>query len=135
MVINFNSSEITATSRATSGVKGIALKDGDSVIAALPVRHKADDLAVFSETGLGKKMKLAEFISQKRGGKGLIGYKGTSATGPLVGAALVADDDTILFVGDKNSICTNATEIPLLSRASIGNQMIKTDKLMSVSKI
>lgn len=135
MVINFNSSEITATSRATSGVKGIALKDGDSVIAALPVRNKSDDLAVFSETGLGKKMKLAEFISQKRGGKGLIGYKGTSATGPLVGAALVADDDTILFVGDKNSICTNATEIPLLSRASIGNQMIKTDKLMSVSKI
>ena len=135
MVINFNSSEITATSRATSGVKGIALKEGDSIIAALPIRHKEDDLAVFSETGLGKKMKLAEFISQKRGGKGLIGYKPTSATGPLMGAALVANDDTILFVGDKNSICTNASEIPLLSRTSIGNQMIKTDKLMSVSKI
>ena len=135
MVINFNSSDITATSRATSGVKGIALKDGDSIVAALPVRHATDDLAVFSETGLGKKMKLAEFVLQKRGGKGLIGYKVTSSTGPLMGAALVANDDTILFVGDKNSICTNATEIPLLSRTSIGNQMIKTDHLMSVSKI
>ena len=135
MVINFNSSDITATSRATSGVKGIALKDGDSIVAALPVRHATDDLAVFSETGLGKKMKLAEFVLQKRGGKGLVGYKVTSSTGPLMGAALVANDDTILFVGDKNSICTNATEIPLLSRASIGNQMIKTDRLMSVSKI
>ena len=80
-------------------------------------------------------MKLAEFVLQKRGGKGLIGYKVTSSTGPLMGAALVANDDTILFVGDKNSICTNATEIPLLSRTSIGNQMIKTDHLMSVSKI
>ena len=135
IVINFNSSDITATSRATSGVKGIALKDGDSIVAALPVRHATDDLAVFSETGLGKKMKLAEFVLQKRGGKGLIGYKVTSSTGPLMGAALVANDDTILFVGDKNSICTNATEIPLLSRTSIGNQMIKTDHLMSVSKI
>lgn len=135
MVINFSSTDITATSRATSGVKGIALKEGDSIVAALPVRHATDDLAVFSEAGLGKKMKLAEFISQKRGGKGLIGYKVTSSTGPLMGAALVANDDTILFVGDKSSICTNATEIPLLSRASIGNQMIKTDRLMSVSKI
>lgn len=135
MVINFDSSDITATSRATSGVKGIALKDGDSIVAALPVRHATDDLAVFSETGLGKKMKLAEFVLQKRGGKGLVGYKVTSSTGPLMGAALVANDDTILFVGGKNSICTNATEIPLLSRASIGNQMIKTDRLMSVSKI
>lgn len=133
--IQFNSMEIGATSRTTSGVKGINLADGDSVISTLVVRDKKDELAIFVEGGLGKKIDLKEIPIQKRAGKGLICYKPTAATGLVAAAALVSNDDNLLICGDKNSLCLKASEIPSLGRASIGNQLIKTNKVLSVSKI
>ena len=134
-VIRFDSLEIGATSRMTTGVKGINLGADDEVIAALPVRNKNDALALFSETGLGKKILPKEAISQKRGGKGLICYKISDATGPVRAAAMVSDEDNLLIVSDKTSICIAATDIPALGRASIGNQMIKSGKVKTVSKV
>ena len=133
--IRFNSNEVTPTSRTTSGVKGITLADGDCVIAALPVRNVNDQIALFAQNGLGKKFEMNELPTQKRAGKGLMCYKGGEATGPVTAAALVSDEDNVLIIGDKTSICIEATEIPSLGRASMGNQLIKNSKIMSVSKV
>lgn len=130
MGIRFNTSEVAATSRDTSGVKGMTLKDDDVIIAALPVRHDTDFVAIFAEGGLGKKFPLSELVRQKRAGKGLIVYKDTVSA-----AALVSDEDSILIVGDKNSVCISATEIPAMGRGSLGNQMIKGSKIKSVTKV
>lgn len=130
MGIRFNTSEVAATSRDTSGVKGMTLKDDDVIIAALPVRHDTDSVAIFAEGGLGKKFPLSELVRQKRAGKGLIVYKDTVSA-----AALVSDEDSILIVGDKNSVCISATEIPAMGRGSLGNQMIKGSKIKSVTKV
>ena len=135
MAIKFSSMDVSATSRATSGVKGMNLNDGDYIVAALPVRHDTDSLAVFSEAGLGKKFELSELITQKRGGKGLICYKPTDKTGDLTCAALIADEDNILVCGLSNSICISATEVPALGRISVGNQILKGTKLLSVTKV
>jgi DNA gyrase subunit A len=129
--IRFNSNEITPTSRTTSGVKGITLADGDYIVAALPVRNIEDQIALFSQNGLGKKFKMAELPLQKRAGKGLMCYKDSN----VAAAALVSDEDNILILGDHSSICIEATEIPLLSRSSVGNQLIKDNKILSVSKV
>ena len=133
--IKFSSMEIGATSRATSGVKGITINPDDEVIAALPLRHDTDAIAIISETGLGKKFSSSELPLQKRAGKGLICYKPTNSTGFVADGALVSDEDNILIIGDKSSICVSATEIPELSRASIGNQIIKNNKVKSISKV
>lgn len=135
MAIKFSSMDVSATSRATSGVKGMNLNDGDYIVAALPVRHDTDSLAVFSEAGLGKKFELSELITQKRGGKGLICYKPTDKTGDLTCATLIADEDNILVCGLSNSICISATEVPALGRISVGNQILKGTKLLSVTKV
>ena len=129
--IRFNSNEVTPTSRTTSGVKGITLADGDCVIAALPVRNVNDQIALFAQTGMGKKFEMTELPIQKRAGKGLMCYKGSE----VAAAALVSDEDNVLIIGDKTSICIEATEIPSLGRASMGNQLIKNSKIMSVSKV
>lgn len=134
-VLKFNSMEVSATSRMTSGVKGINLIEGDEVIAALPIRNTEDALALFSENGLGKKILPKEVVTQKRAGRGLICYKTDNATGLIRAAALVSDEDTILLVGDKTSICISATDIPAMGRASIGNQMIKNGKVIAASKV
>ena len=134
-VLRFNSIEVSATSRMTAGVKGINLSEGDEVIAALPVRNPDDALALFSENGLGKKILPKETITQKRAGKGVVCYKTTDATGPVRAAMLVSDEDNILLVGDKTSICISATDIPAMGRATIGNQMIKNGKVIAASKV
>ena len=134
-VLKFNSTEVSATSRMTSGVKGANLSAGDEVVAALPIRNADDALALFSENGLGKKILPKEIVTQKRAGKGLVCYKTTDATGPVRAAAMVSDEDTVLLVGDKTSICISAAEIPAMGRATIGNQMIKNGKVIAVSKV
>ena len=135
MAIRFDSKEVSATSRTTSGVKGINLGADDEVVAAIPVRNLNDKLAIFVTGGMAKKFDLSELPVQKRAGKGLMCYKSTSATGCVATAALVEDNDNVLVLGDKNSICISATDIPVLSRASIGNMIIKNNKILSVSKV
>lgn len=135
MAIKFNSMEISASGRATSGVKGITLKDDDCVVSALPVRNSSDQLAIISEKGLGKKIDLKELVIQKRAGKGLIVYKPTDVSGKIACCALVADEDSVLIAGKVNNICISAKDIPLLSRGSLGNQLIKGTDVTSVSKV
>ena len=135
MAIKFSSIDVSATSRATSGVKGITLNEEDYVVAALPIRNANDALAVFSEAGLGKKVALTEFVTQKRSGKGIACYKTSETTGDVIAAALISDEDNLLVCGLPNSICISATEIPLLGRTSVGNQVMKGSKILSVSKV
>ena len=135
MGIKFKTSEVSASGRATMGVKGIALGEGDKVVTALPIRSNEDQLAIFSENGLGKRIKIDEFVTQSRGGKGIICYKPTSSTGNVVAGTLVADSDNLLVSGSTKSICIGANDISTVGRASIGVQIIKEGHITSVSKI
>lgn len=135
MAIRFDSKEVSPTSRATSGVKGINLAADDEVVASIPVRNSNDKLAIFVNGGYCKKFGLDELPVQKRAGKGLMCYKPTDSTGKVVAATLVEDADCVLILGDKSSICIEASEIPNLGRASIGNVVIKNSKVLSVSKV
>jgi len=130
MCIKFNSSEITPTSRATSGVKGITLNDGDEVITSLVVRNGNDNLAVFTVGGLVKKIAPTELVIQRRAGKGVTCHKGDD----IAAAALVDDTDSVLVIGLSKSICISASDIPLLGRQAAGNIAIK-DRIQSVSKV
>jgi DNA gyrase subunit A len=135
LTIHFNSMDVAPTSRTAVGSKGIDLKPDDHVVAALPVRNKSDNLAIFMKNGLGKKMNLSDFPVQKRGGKGLLCTKISDSTGLVAGAALVSDEDNLLVAGTPSSICISATDIPLTGRPAIGNQIVKGSKISSVSKI
>ena len=135
MGIRFNSTDIGATSRATIGIKGMNFKTDDEIVVAMPVRHKEDDLAIFSSVGTGKRFPVSELPTQNRGGKGLICHKMSAATGYVAAAALVSDGDSVLLCGDKTSICVQATEIPATSRGALGNQMLKGNTLLSASKV
>lgn len=133
-VIKFDSKNISATSRVTCGVKGIALKD-DVVVAAGAIRDAKDELALFTESGLGKRTPLTEFTIQNRGGKGLVGYKLSDDSDGIAAAALINDEDMILILGNISSVCLSAKDVPSLGRATSGNIMIKNNKVLSVSKV
>ena len=135
MMIKFNSLEVGATARVTTGVKAINLNTNDAILTALPVHDQNDDLAVFTNTGLGKRIPQKELITQKRGGKGVFVYKFNANDQWLAAASLVSDEDRVLIVGNISSICISAKDIPVSSRISLGNIMIKNNKILSVSKV
>ena len=134
-MIKFNSTEISATGRLTAGVKGINLGDGDEVVGALPLRHVTDELAIFTTKGYGKKMAQSEITLQKRAGKGIICHKANDVNGYVSCAQLISDEDSVLVIGNKNSVCISAKEVPLMGRVAIGNIILKNNNILSVSKV
>ena len=129
MSIKFPTKDIGTLGRLTTGIKGINLVENDEVITALPIHKDTDKVAIFTAGGLGKKVDLKDFPSQNRGGKGTIVSKEE-----IIGAAMVSDEDNILVIGNKNSICFSAKDIPLLSRSGVGNILIKNNRVLSVTK-
>ena len=123
--IHFGTKEIAAIGRVTAGVKAIKLADGDEVLVGLPVRDINEKVSVFTEGGYGKKIAISEFPLQARGGKGVLVFKETPTSGLIAGAAMINNEDVMLLIG-KNSICISATDIPSLGRQSTGNIMIQT---------
>lgn len=135
MTIRVDSKAINPIGRNATGVIGIKLADDDEVIGALSVHKTTDNVALFTSGGLGKKCAVSDFPIQGRGGKGTIAYKPSETTGSLVGIAMVDDNDNILVIGNNNSICFSAKEIPSLGKTASGNIMIKDNRIMSITKI
>jgi DNA gyrase subunit A len=129
MSIRFDTKSIGAVGRNTIGVKGINLKENDEVLIALPIHKDTDSIGIFTEDGLGKKIKIEELPKQTRGGRGTIISKK-----PLAGSAMICDEDNILLSGITNSICISAKDVPLTSKIADGNIMTK-NRITSISKI
>jgi len=132
-IIRCKGTDFPTAGRTAMGNKGINLRDGDEVITALPIRNETDTLAMFSKTGMGKKVKLSNFPIQTRNGRGTIGMKDEK----LAAACLVSDGDLILVCGDKTSLCIKAEELPeASSKYTQGNIVIKGNTtVLGVSKV
>ena len=127
--IRIPSSEVRPMGKLTIGVKGIELAKDDYVVSALIVRDNNDKLAIANENGYGYKCK-EEMRQQSRGGKGL-----RYSDSKIAGAAMVSDDDILLFSCAKNNIVIPAKELPTLDRGSKGNKLVDGGNIKSVSKI
>ena len=130
MSIHFETKSISAIGRNTVGVKSIKLDDNDLVLTGLPIKEQKY-IAIVTDTGLGKKVKITELPPQGRAGKGVYIYKGAN----IAGAELVDDEDNLLVIGNPNSICISVSDLPILSRIGIGNQVIKNATVQSIVKI
>lgn len=131
MVIRYSLTEVSASSRATIGIKGINLAKDDEALTLLPIRDTQDELVIITGSGLGKRVKFTEIPKTSRGGKGVSISKESSD----VAAALLANDkDKLLVVGLTNSICIEGKDLPVCSRAAGGNVVIKS-KVKSASKV
>ena len=127
MSIHFESKNVNPIGRVAAGVKTIKLDENDEVVVGLPIHSDNDTVAIFSTKGYGKKTSIKEFTVQGRGGKGLVIYKPSAVYGQIAGATIVSNNDTILLTGQPSSICIAATDLPLLTRTSFGNIMIKSN--------
>jgi DNA gyrase subunit A len=94
MGIRFAQTEARPMGRATGGVKGITLKNGDNVLSMDVVsdRGAPTDLFMITEKGFGKRTSLSEFRPQGRGGQGVIAIKTSEDRGRLAGVRVVRPD-------------------------------------------
>ncbi|MBQ2956926.1 MAG: DNA topoisomerase 4 subunit A [Clostridia bacterium] len=69
MAIHFPVGDVAAIGRVSAGVKGIALSDGDQVIAAMPGGFEGE-LLLISDMGYAKRCLMVDFELQGRAGKG-----------------------------------------------------------------
>lgn len=131
--IRCKGTEFPSSGRVSMGYKGINLKDGDEVITALPIRNETDDVAIFSNSGMGRRIALGSFAPQARNGRGTIYAKNADAAA----ACLVTDGDLILVCGDKTSLCIKAEEMTKTeSKDTQGTIVIKGNtKITGVSKV
>lgn len=131
MSIRFNLSSVPFGSRATMGVKGIKIDEDDEVVSLNVIKDTVNYIGVAYEDGLGKKIKIEDFPSQSRAGKGVQIVKDKT----VVGAISLNDNDNILISSNTKGICINATELPTLGRTAIGNKLIKDGKIISIARI
>jgi len=87
--IRFDQSDARSQGRATGGVKGITLKDGDDVLSMDVISEEAADLFMLTEKGFGKRSPLSQFRIQGRGGQGIIAMKTNGERGKLAGVQVV----------------------------------------------
>ena len=135
MCIRFKETDVRATGRASMGVIGMNLSDGDEIIG-MQLDHQGDSLLIVSENGLGKRTYLDEFTVQHRGGKGVKCYKITEKTGDVVGVKAVNDDHEIMMITTEGVIIQLRMEdISKLGRITSGVKMINLDDDVKVAKI
>ncbi len=135
MCIRFKETNVRATGRASMGVIGMNLDDGDEVIG-MQLQSQGDSLLFVSGNGLGKRTYLDEFTVQKRGGKGVKCYKITEKTGDVVGVKAVVDENEIMMITTEGIIIQlRMQDISTLGRITSGVKMINLDEGIKVAQI
>jgi DNA gyrase subunit A len=122
-----NDEALRPMGRATSGVIGMRLNDGDELLS-MGVVCEGGALLVVTDGGFGKKTRLEEYSPQNRGGKGVLTARIVAKRGQLVGALVVGPEDE-LFAITSNGVVIRMPVKPLrhLSRATMGVKLINLD--------
>ena len=122
--IKFNEKDVRATGRTASGVRGIRLKKDFMVISLCIVNDGL--LLTATENGYGKRTKIDEFSTQKRGGQGVIAIKTSDRNGLTVGALQVNEDDEIMLISSNGTLVRTPVEgISVVGRNTQGVTLIK----------
>ena len=101
--IRFHESDVRSMGRKSRGVRGMKLKDGETVVGMIAVRRDDAQVLTISAGGYGKRTELEEYRQQSRGGLGILAQKTTAKTGALVALKSVVEEDE-LMIGTEHGL-------------------------------
>ena len=114
--------------RSARGVRAMNLAPGDLIISCDVVSSDADIL-ILSELGFGKRTRFEEFTPHHRATSGVQAMNLTAKTGRLVGCHAVRDQDEMIAITARGRMIRVAVhEMPLFSRAAMGNITVRLDE-------
>ena len=151
----------TFKGRSSKGIRGINLKDNDSIVSLSVVDHsdeknnlkngklnkdknseyvaKQKYILSITENGYGKRSSYYDYRVTNRGGKGIIGIVNSSRNGSVASSLVVNNGDEILMSTNKGRVIRCAVkEIRIAGRNTQGVRIIKLsgdEKVVSAIKI
>lgn len=137
--IRFHEKDVRPMGRVSRGVRGIRLRTGDQVIG-MDIVQPGSSIFVISQSGYGKRTKVAQFTAHARGGVGIRSAVVNSKTGKLVGVkTLTGEDQEVIIVSSQGqSIRLGLTDIPELGRATQGVRIMRLndgDEVVSLALV
>ncbi|MCK5732585.1 MAG: DNA gyrase subunit A [Candidatus Latescibacteria bacterium] len=125
--IRFRESDVRATGRATRGVTGVSLRDGDEVVSMVVVKRQGS-LIMVCRNGYGKRTPVQDYPVIRRGGKGVIGIKTTDRNGALIAAKEVVDSDELMIISQKGILIRlPLRDVSVIGRNTQGVRLIHLD--------
>ena len=135
----FDENEVREMGRATRGVRGMKLAEGQQVLSLLIASNDQQTVMVATENGYGKRTVLADFRRSGRGTQGVKAIAVSERNGLVVAAKLVSDEDEIMLITTGGVLIrTRVSEIRELGRATQGVTLINLgegEKLSGIEKI
>ena len=126
--VRFDEDDVRPMGRQARGVRGMALDEGQSVIAMLVAEDETQSVLTATQNGYGKRTSITEYTRHGRGTKGMIAIQQSERNGKVVAATLVRPADEIMLITDKGVLVrTRVSEIRELGRATQGVTLIALD--------
>ena len=122
---------------AARGVRGVRLRPSDSVVGMDVVTGDDQVLLVISEKGFGKRTKVVNFPTHKRGGVGIKAAVVTAKTGPIISVCTIEPNmnEAILVSRNGQTIRLGLEDIKLLGRTTQGVTIMRLSEGDAVSSI
>jgi DNA gyrase subunit A len=136
--IRFKESDVREMGRAAGGVRAMKLGKGDFIIGVdrIAKGNNTESFLVMGSNGLGKKTKVTEYKTQKRGGSGIKTAKVTPKTGKLIVAKIVGEEAEIIAVSQKGQVIrVGLSSIPTSGRQTQGVTIMKLRPGDSIASI
>lgn len=135
MSIRFNEQEVNAMGRVSGGVRGIQLRDGDEVVAALWVENDEGEILTVTDLGYGKRSLLLDYPAQSRGGKGMATFefkegKRVKPNGSAIVGAFYCREPLQInaYSEDGQAFPIHTEKVPIMERKSIGKLLADVGK-------
>ncbi|MGZ0712195.1 DNA gyrase subunit A (plasmid) [Coraliomargarita sp. W4R53] len=123
--------------RSTEGVKGMAFRDGDSLLSASFARNDGF-VFVVTEGGYAKRTAVDQYRTQSRGGLGIKVAKLNDDRGELAGGLIVSELDEVLVVLASGKVVRSAVaEVPAKGRDTMGVVFARAaseDKIIAIAR-
>lgn len=135
--IRFNEKDARPMGRAARGVRGVRLRPNDRVVGMDIVTSDDQTLLVISEQGFGKRTKVTNFPSHKRGGVGIKAAIVTAKTGPIISVQTIDPtmSEALLVSQNGQTIRLGLSDIKLLGRTTQGVTIMRLSDGDAVSSI
>ncbi|MBA9941110.1 DNA gyrase subunit A, partial [Ralstonia insidiosa] len=136
-LIRFSESTLRPLGHTAAGVKGISLREGDTVVGLdVADSESEDEVLVVTENGYGKRTPVSEYRLSNRGGKGIKTATITERNGNIVCITTVTGEEDLMVVTNAGVIIRlDVHDISQNGRAAQGVRLMKLGDGQFVSTV
>ena len=139
MSVRFNEQRVRPMGRSASGVKGMTLNPGDTVVGVVVVDETTESILSVTENGFGKRTAVSDYPVRNRGGKGVFTIKTSERNGKAIGALQVVDDDEIMMITNGGKIIrTYMKNVRVIGRNTLGVNLFnlpESEKVVAMDRV